>query len=192
MVFHFPTISAVFHLCLCLSLHKFEVHTLFQPPITHFSLRTNTHVCINPATVLLLMPYCLQQRTRSQNRRITTSSRLVTPCNSLLFLFLKNIKIKTSTIPPTILLPLGVNPIAVNKYIISEGGCRSNSQNVLYTKHMPVSEKCQHNCDGCFLILAGAMQNNKEIKFYENSQSLVSKLTSSEVTIFITQQIFFT
>jgi len=28
------------------------------------------------------------------------------------------------------------------------------------------------------------MQNNNEIKFYENSQSLVSKLTSSKVTNF--------
>lgn len=45
---------------------------------------------------------------------------------------------------------------------------------------MPVSEKCQHNYDGCSIILAGTMQNSKETKFYENSQSLVSKLTSSK------------
>jgi hypothetical protein len=83
-------------------MHKFEVHTLFQPPITHFSLQTNTHAYINSATALLLMPYWLQQHARCHHRHITTSSRLVPPYNFLLFLFLKNIKIKTSTIPPMI------------------------------------------------------------------------------------------
>jgi hypothetical protein len=70
IVFHFPNLCAEFHWCLCLSTHKFEVHTLFQPPSTYFSLQTNTHAYINPATALLLMPYWLQQHTRCHHRHI--------------------------------------------------------------------------------------------------------------------------
>ena len=85
----------------CLAIHKLEVHRLLQQPITHFSVGTNTHACINPATALLLLPYWLQQHTRCHHRHATTCSWLVTAHSLAAAMFVQALQeIKTSTMSP--------------------------------------------------------------------------------------------